>query len=213
MSCIVSDFFDGLDQGGRLFYTGNNGCVPTIYLTLTDNGGSIINGAITPSLTVPVATLSGTGTTDTLLTVIQADVPCKFYFSYILGEGTPGNLDSCATEHTYTLEVIVAPSAGTPIGDPISYCTNDNISVSLYDLINGETPGGAWTIGGSPVATPYINPSVLGAGTFSYVYTVSNSGNYSLPAGCTDCEDSVTVNIEIELAYDAGEDNPLGVCS
>jgi subtilisin-like proprotein convertase family protein len=135
-----------------------------------------------------------------------------FTFTYTVtgGAGCTGN-DS----ETVTVILTGAVSAGTAAA-PLSACVNSTSSISLADLLTGETVGGTWTVAsGSPIPVTgtfsanngTFTPNGNSVGTFTFTYTVI--GGIGCPGS-----DSQTVTVILTNAPSAGvAQSALSVCN
>ncbi len=95
----------------------------------------------------------------------------------------------------------------------------------MYTLLGGsplpETDG-VWT--GSGTASPgydantaagdddTFNPLAATVGTYLFTYTVDN-GDVTTPGGCTNCEATATLTINVVAAGDAGTNGAVTLCN
>lgn len=107
----------------------------------------------------------------------------------------------CPVSSTQTITVHPEVSAGQGPGS-LSYCSDAVGSINLFDQLNGESPGGSWTVvSGTPgnafnTNSGVLNAAALNAGTYEFEYYV---------AGTDPCpDDSETITVRIENPVNAG---------
>ncbi len=100
-------------------------------------------------------------------------------FSYIV----TGGASPCPATDTSKVTVNINPAATAGTSGNTTVCSNNTASINLYDLIGGETAGGAWTsvagTGGTfNAAAGTFQPAGNGAAAaHTFLYTVSNTCN------------------------------------
>ena len=109
---------------------------------------------------------------------------------------------SCSASTTITVNP--QPNAGTA-GTAATVCDSSTAPINLFNLINGEQPGGTWTrnpggTGGTFNAAAGTFTPAAGATTSTFTYTITAT------APCTDATSIATVNINAQP--DAGTANP-----
>ncbi|PVY41678.1 Ig-like domain-containing protein [Pontibacter virosus] len=131
----------------------SNGTPTWAFVSGTNGATATIANANTMS---PTVTVTGTGAVTIRLTAAS--------------DQTPGCTPSATSETTLTVNALPVVSITSPVND--SYCTAQG-SIPL----TGNPTGGSFTVNG--VTATSFNPSTLGAGSYTIIYTYTNS------SGCT----------------------------
>jgi len=173
-----------------------------------------VNGAATATY----SNGNAIGVTHTV-TIGVSDTPSGTYvFTYTVGS-VP-----CSDTATVTVTVVDGAVAGT--ANTYTYCDSDTTIYNIYSLL-GVSPlpdtDGTWTNTGTMSSGHEANtasgsddtfqPSASeGVGTYLFTYTVDN-GDVTTPGGCTNCEDSVTITINVVDTGDAGTNGAVTLCN
>lgn len=172
-----------------------------------------VNGAATATY----SNGNAIGVNHTVTVGVNDTAAGSYVFTYSVG-AVP-----CADTATVTVTVVDGAVAGTDF--TISYCDSDNTEKNLYNLL-GVTPlpetDGTWS--GSGTSSPgytantaagnddTFNPFDAGVGSYIFTYTVDN-GNVTTPPGCTNCEDTATITINVVDTGDAGTNGAVTLCN
>lgn len=127
---------------------------------------------------------------------------------YTLQSVSDGTLPVCSVSPAQSITVTVSQpvNAGTAAA-PAELCAGTGGPIKLTDLINGEGPGGFWTVvSGNPsqgsfnAAAGTFNPALQNPGTYIFRYTIDAA------APCADQSADATVIIQQTPTADAGPD-------
>ena len=125
------------------------------------------------------------------------------------GGGTSCEVTSF-TNSSISLTVDTPPEAGNGTG--IEVCNSGTTTVNLEPQISGNSASGTWTAQSGPSPTDSIvDVSGIGAGTLTYVYTVSGGAG-----ACSGSSDTAQVKVYVEAPDPAGgpsNQNPADVCT
>lgn len=143
-------------------------------------------------------TISGT-------TVDVTDLDGNYMIDFVLDNPEP----NCPDRETFIMTVIQQFNPGT--ASETSVCVGEDEIVNLFNLLEGEDPGGVWTetstqptTGGVfDPGTGTLNTSGVAVGTYRFTYTFSNN------SPCPDVSSEVTVTIQNIPPVDAGEAQTL----
>ncbi len=112
--------------------------------------------------------------------------------------------NGCVSNASTTLMVEAEVFAGTPVSGVLEVCVSATDPIDLSSRITNAAPGGVWSAvsGGVPngsldAASGLLNPAGLGAGNYTFAYTV-NGGS------CPEDEAEVMVNLLGAPIADAG---------
>lgn len=140
-----------------------------------------------------------------------------YIFTYTLLAG-----EVCEVENTYTISVVGAPIAGED-GDDGPYCEGETTPIDIWacigcDVLTCDTTG-TWSGNGGTHAnftwTPGVpsaifDPTGVGDDIYIFTYTVENT---SATMTCDNCTQSVTCEVVIENAPNAGTAGSDTVCN
>jgi hypothetical protein len=127
---------------------------------------------------------------------------------YTIQSVSDGTLPVCSTSPVQSVTVTVNQpvNAGTATA-PAELCSGTGSTIKLTDLINGEDPGGFWSVasgnpvqGGFNAAAGTFNPVAQSPGTYIFRYNVDAA------APCPDQSAEATVIIQQTPTADAGPD-------
>jgi hypothetical protein len=224
MACpknLRTDLLTGANTGGAWTYNGFNANIgatpaaPTVYpqvagtaipLNLNNSAAPVIPGGDNPSVTTDAA-----------------DIGFHF-FTYNVAIG------DCTDSQVVILQVLPAVDAGADFN--LSLCENGS-SVVIYDewVTNGTNPplniAGTTEWASASASSAYVpgstadditddtfDPSLAAIGTYTYVFTVSATGQESgYTINCTDCTKTATVTISVVQAPVAGTAQTIAVCN
>lgn len=125
------------------------------------------------------------------------DVPGTYIY-VVAGQGVCAN-DTAALSIT----IDVAPDPGT--GGTVQACVSQT-GLDLFPLLGDAEEGGTWSDLDETGALEgsVFDPSLVGEGTFGFTYTLPGNG------ACT--SQSATLQVEVSIGADAGQDSTLTVC-
>jgi gliding motility-associated-like protein len=127
---------------------------------------------------------------------------------YTIQSVSDGTLPVCSTSPVQSVTVTVNQpvNAGTATA-PAELCSGTGSTIKLTDLVNGEDPGGFWSVasgnpvqGGFNAAAGTFNPVAQSPGTYIFRYNVDAA------APCPDQSAEATVIIQQTPTADAGPD-------
>ena len=128
--------------------------------------------------------------------------------------------DGCNAPQQVIVKVSQHLSAGIPT--PLTYCKNDNVVVSLFDGLLGESAGGTWTLSPNSTSLPSgaynlvngtLNLALLTThGVYRFIYSVMpppTAGYTQLP--CAGCSELAEVVVTVTPAFNSGSSNTIVV--
>ena len=130
---------------------------------------------------------------------------------YTIQSVSDGTLPVCSTSPVQSVTVTVNQpvNAGTATA-PAELCSGTGSTIKLTDLVNGEDPGGFWSVasgnpvqGGFNAAAGTFNPVAQSPGTYIFRY------NIDAAAPCPDQSADATVIIQQTPTADAGPDQVI----
>ncbi|WP_197077345.1 gliding motility-associated C-terminal domain-containing protein [Lacinutrix sp. Hel_I_90] len=121
-------------------------------------------------------------------------VPGTYNFTYLVIAAAP-----CLDDSTTITVTVEAPlSAGTANGD-LSFCSTD-ATYNLFDNITGVDIGGTWSFNSNTVSNSFDPSAENVSGTYTY-FIANACGN-----------DSVSFDVNVSQAADAGTDGTFIIC-
>ena len=103
---------------------------------------------------------------------------------------------SCVARDSQTITILDGATPGIPVADQPVVCLGAETDVALFDLLDGEDPGGTWESVDGLVTAPSFDPvagmvatAALAAGEYLFTYTVVGSGV------CAGTESTVSVTV------------------